>query len=499
MERSIPLAGTWFPADPAQLHDALDQWGRAALDASPLPLPSAPAAILVPHAGYPYSGPTAAAVYARLDAAAYDTILLMAPSHRVHMPQAVSVEPSGTIHTPCGPVHLDDDFCRQLRQLPGATHKQAAHTQEHSLDIQLPLLYHFILRKRPAIRVGGLVCGQWTWDGGAGSRAMARFAVGLRSLLSPRTLVIISTDFTHFGPQFGYVPFTDQVEAGLDALDHAVFAAFAGNDNARFDQIMEETGATVCGRAPMALLLAALPPRMEALELAYTTSGRLTGDWGHSVSYLGAVVLADWSAPLKPETEAMCATTNASSDAETLSPEDARRLLELARRALDYAVRRGMPMPLAEMEAETPLPSRFGDHRGAFVTLHRHGELRGCIGELLPQRPLGLVVAERAHDAALRDRRFAPVSTAELPDIDVEVSVLSEPQAVASCNDIELGRHGVIMQKQGRSAVFLPQVAPEQGWDLPTTLTHLSMKAGLPHDAWRHGADFFVFTAQVIH
>ena len=497
MERDTTLAGTWFPADPVLLAEQLEAWGHETADVPPHPA-QPPAAVLVPHAGYAYSGRVAAAVYARLDPSAYDQVLIMAPSHRVRLPLAVSVEPAGMVRTPGGPVMFDADMARQLAALPGATHLPAAHAGEHSLDIQLPLLRHFLLEKQPGIRVGGLVVGQWRWDGGRERRAMAHFAAALRRVLTPRTLVIISTDFTHYGRQFGYEPFTSHIEAGLHALDHAVFRAFAANDSAQFDAVMEETGATVCGKAPMALLLAALPEYAEIVELVYATSGQLTGDWRHSVSYLGAALWADWNAPVKPEVNAML-HDSASTQPTPLADHEAALLLRFARTALDYAVRNKRPMaPPAGLDGDA-LPASFDEKRGAFVTLHHHGELRGCIGEILPQRPLALVVAERAHDSALRDRRFAPVTESELPELDLEVSVLSPPWAVASTDDIELGTHGIILQKQGRSAVFLPQVAPEQGWDLPTTLTHLARKAGLPHDAWRQGAEFFVFTAQVIH
>ena len=138
---------------------------------------------------------------------------------------------------------------------------------------------------------------------------------------------------------------------------------------------------------------------------------------------------------------------------------------------------------------------------GAFVTLNDKatGALRGCIGEILPMRPLAEAVAARAVDSALRDPRFQPVSERELGSLRVEVSALTPPKPVASWRDIVLGRDGMTMEKGNAFAVFLPQVAPEQGWDLETTLTHLSRKAGLSADAWREGAKFETFQAEVFH
>ena len=138
---------------------------------------------------------------------------------------------------------------------------------------------------------------------------------------------------------------------------------------------------------------------------------------------------------------------------------------------------------------------------GAFVTLNDRttGALRGCIGEILPMRALVDAVAARAVDSALHDPRFMPVTESELGRIRVEVSALTPPRPVASWRDIVLGRDGMTLEKGGAFAVFLPQVAPEQGWDLETTLSYLSRKAGLPEDAWRSGAKFETFQAEVFH
>ena len=138
---------------------------------------------------------------------------------------------------------------------------------------------------------------------------------------------------------------------------------------------------------------------------------------------------------------------------------------------------------------------------GAFVTLNDKatGALRGCIGEIMPMRPLVEAVAARAVDSALGDPRFSPVSERELANLRVEVSVLTPPRPVESWRDIVLGRDGMTLEKGNAFAVFLPQVAPEQAWDLPTTLSYLSQKAGLSPDAWRSGAKFETFQAEVFH
>ncbi len=134
---------------------------------------------------------------------------------------------------------------------------------------------------------------------------------------------------------------------------------------------------------------------------------------------------------------------------------------------------------------------------GAFVTLHKDGNLRGCIGEIIPVRSLYEAVLNRAVSSAFSDYRFNPLQKNELNKIDIEISALTPPKEIASWKNIKIGKHGVILRKNGRSAVFLPQVAPEHGWNLQTTLTHLSKKAGLRPDDWKKDATFFVFEADV--
>jgi AmmeMemoRadiSam system protein A len=135
--------------------------------------------------------------------------------------------------------------------------------------------------------------------------------------------------------------------------------------------------------------------------------------------------------------------------------------------------------------------------RGAFVTLKKNSRLRGCIGDIFPQRPLYKSIIINAIHACVNDRRFAPVSQDELKDITIEISALTVPAPIASPDKIRIGIDGVVLNKDGQSAVFLPQVAPEQGWNVDQMLTQLSLKARLAADGWKEGASFLVFQAEV--
>lgn len=179
-----------------------------------------------------------------------------------------------------------------------------------------------------------------------------------------------------------------------------------------------------------------------------------------------------------------------------LSDQDKAMLLRLARDTLTVRVREGR-VPTPEEAGVTVTPA-MQTVMGAFVTIHKNGQLRGCIGEIAPRRPLIEAVQDHAVNAGLNDYRFQSVTADELDDLDFEISALTPPVPVAGVDKIELGTHGIVIRQDGRSAVFLPQVAPEQGWDLPTTLTHLCRKAGLPAEAWKdESMEFTVFEAIV--
>ncbi len=173
-----------------------------------------------------------------------------------------------------------------------------------------------------------------------------------------------------------------------------------------------------------------------------------------------------------------------------LTRDEQHRLLMVAREALEARVRHE-PHP-------TPAPAaRLDDASGAFVSIHRHGDLRGCLGRIDGQWPLTELVDHLGGDVADADPRFVPVTARELPDIDIEISVLTPAVPVTRVDDIEPGRHGLIVEQGAHRGLLLPQVATEHGWDRQAFLEHTCRKAGLPPDAWRHGARLFTFEAQV--
>ena len=178
-----------------------------------------------------------------------------------------------------------------------------------------------------------------------------------------------------------------------------------------------------------------------------------------------------------------------------LTPEEQKTLLRLARASLNSFVKE--QKELTSLPDGFELTDRMKEPAGVFVTLEKDKELRGCIGYIDPVGPLYRSVMDNVVSACSRDYRFHPVEASELDRIEIELSVLTPKQEIKRAGEFIPGEHGIIIEKQGRRAVFLPQVAAEQRWNREETLRHLCLKAGLAPDAWKKGARFWVFTAEV--
>ncbi len=472
-----PLAGQWFQDSEMALRDDIAERCKGI---SVVRKKSVCAAV-VPHAGYRYSGCVAAGVYMRISPEHLSRIIVMGPSHYVNMRNKISVPDATHYATPLGELKADTEFIERLRGLPFIVHQPEAHAREHSDQIQLPLIQACLATNIPVVC---MVCGQFE------AGVLIEAASALKGLMDERTLFVASSDFTHYGANYGYVPFTDDVFDKLETLDMGIFDLFARKDLAGFMHHLDKTGATVCGRDPLSFLIAMMPSDAKVERTAYETSGQMTHDTRNSVSYIGALVTGVWSKPSAPTKNGF------SKNGEKLSDEDCARLLELARATITQALKSG------ERAAALAVPENLTEGmqavRGGFVTLHKRGNLRGCIGEIVPRREIWKAVREQSLNAAFHDPRFPQLREDELKEIDIEISILTPPKPVRSWRAIEVGRHGMVLNKGGRSAVFLPQVAPEQGWGIEETLTHLALKAGLDREEWREGAEFLVFEAQVI-
>ena len=436
--------------------------------------------LILPHAGYAYSGRTAAAGLKTTNKT-YKRIIVIGPRHRLGMEEILSVPRATHYETPLGQIPLDVELISKLLEYSVFRHVPQAHEygrggQEHSVQIELPLLQH----RQSDFKLVPIVAGQCSPE------TVIRAATILKNLVDEDTLVVASSDFVHYGPNYGYVPFWEDIQAQIKKLDMGAYEHIARLDGRAFLEYRRKTGATICGSVPIAILLSMLGESTESHLVQYATSGEMAGDFANSVSYMSVAFSGSWGNPSDVEPEA---------DNTELTDQDKEQLLTLARKTMVYALKNRRVPEASELDI-TP-SAAMQSPRAAFVTLKKHAQLRGCIGDIFPQRPLYKSVILNAIHACLNDRRFAPVSPDECEDITIEISALTAPAPVDAPENIRIGVDGVVLNKDGHSAVFLPQVAPEQGWDLDQTLTHLSQKAGLPTDAWKEGASFLVFQADV--
>lgn len=481
--RPPAVAGGFYPEKAGELRPLVE----GMLDAARLEDVGQPArALVVPHAGFVYSGPTAAKAFAALPARGVRRVILLGPSH--HESFSGGSLPAVTLTafaTPLGKMPLDLDALAKLRKHPLFSGPAGAHGPEHSLEVELP----FLQVAAPEAKLVPIVVG-----GETDLESCIAMAEALSALLDEGTVVIASSDFTHHGRRYGWSPYDGpDLPATLLAVGRSTADRAAAIDPRGLVRQIEVSGDTVCGVRPVGVLTALLAHAFEGAGrvLDVTTSGEVSGSFDLSVTYVAVAYSGDWR-PWHDEPEP---------DAVDLAAEDGRDLLSLARAALQ-----------TRLTHDTGVAAWFAGHgdnvrllmpAGAFVTLNNTGRraremgrLRACMGVIEAQQPLVDAVVQAAVWAS-RDPRFPPLEITELDALELEVSVLSPMRKIPSFQLIEVGKHGILMTKDGRRAVFLPQVAVEQGWDRDTMLDHLSLKAGLPRDAWRRGAEFEVFTAQV--
>ena len=475
-ELSSTIAGTWYPGTAKGIRQLAEAW-EAGDNHSPM-ADTKPNVLLLPHVGWAYSGSIAWEAVRQVKGAEFKRVVLIAPSHRAWIENRLVAPESAAVSTPLGEMAVDREFVDRLALVAPIARNDRVHSAEHATQIEYPLLQ---LALGDGFKIVPLIAGT------LGQDQLAMCARALKELMDAESLLVVSSDFTHYGSDFDYAPHGlaggDDVRAKVAAVDRAALDRIAELDADGFAAHVDKTGATICGRVPIELALRALPANARLACVKYATSGDADSDYTRFVCYAAVAGHAEWTGEAD----------------KVLGAAEREYLLQVARKSLECAVK-GERFALPEAPfpmAGSPIAKRMG----AFVTLNDKttGALRGCIGEIMPMRPLVAAVAARAADAALHDPRFMPVTISELGNLRVEISALTPPTPVASWRDIVLGRDGMTLEKGRNFAVFLPQVAPEQGWDLPTTLAYLSQKAGLAADAWRDGAKFETFRAEVFH
>jgi AmmeMemoRadiSam system protein B/AmmeMemoRadiSam system protein A len=471
--RPSVVAGRFYPASAATLKLAVQKFME---DAAPVQVKN-PLAIVVPHAGYIFSGQIAADGYRQAANHPYEVIVILGTNHTSGSFRKISIYPGDGFNTPLGTAMIDKEVVKALLAAdPDCVLDKSLHQQEHSVEVQLP----FIQVLFPEARIVPVVIG--TPD----INLCSRFGETLAAVLKGRrALIVASTDLSHY----------PDAEAAND-VDHKTLAAMEKLDPALFQKVTQtqmkraipNLHTCACGEAPILAAMSAAKAMGAAggRVISYAHSGDVSiGERDRVVGYGAVVFSADpGSASVKgPETAAATAPNEPLTDADKIA------LLAFARETINrYLTTQTLPMPRG-------LGPGAQQPRGVFVTLKKRGNLRGCIGRMTPDKPLHELVGTVALQSALEDPRFNPVTLPELKDLEIEISVLTPMTPVPGADHIVVGRDGVLIRKEGRSAVFLPQVAPEQGWGRDEMLDHLCLKAGLPKGSWKQGADLSTFQA----
>ena len=459
----VPASEGWFPSEPAQLGELLDQaFAVAEKRGGGAPPRKGLLGLIVPHAGLAYSGGVAASAYRRLGQP--KNVILLGFSHRRPL-EGISSPDLDAYATPVGEVKVNRAALREMK-FPLAPEAELC---DHSLENQLP----FLARVAPQAGVIPLYVGTLS------EPELAAAARKLAPRVKQGDVLIASSDLTHYGESYRYVPFPkdDLLPKRLLARTIDLVDTVGTLDPGEFERFLVTTKDTTCGSAPIRLLMATLAQVKGEVYLSpldYLASGQLTGDYSQSVGY---AALAFY-----PES------------AFGVSPADQKKLLGSARRTLDELVAGGK-----KVHIPVPPEQRNGDleqSAGVFVTVKKNRRLRGCVGHIFPAKPLWEAVADRTLAAASEDPRFKPLEAKEGP-VALEISILTPLRRLHDWRRFRVGQGGMILL-DGKSGLILPQIAREMGWNRDQFLENLSRKAGLQPDAYRdRRAQLYVYSAQV--
>ena len=423
------------------------------------------AALIVPHAGYYFSGNVAAAAYQSIpDDVHYKRIFLLGPSHHEWLDGASVNTEFDYYNTPLGNVKVDVDTAQKLIETDSVfSYQPKAHDREHCLEVQLPFLQRRFDDVPPIVPI--IIS---TND----FRKLQRIAEILKPYLTEDNLFVVSSDFSH------YPSYEDACQ--VDALTGK---AVESGDVERFIAQLEENSrsgmrnlaTSACGELAIATLMLMMQDGgYEVKHLLYQNSGDIENhDHSRVVGYHAFAIL------------------RRATQEFVLSDDEKRILKDIALTSISDSL---AGKPIAE---STTLTATLKRKCGAFVSLHKQGRLRGCIGHFGEDVPLHEIVAEMARAAAFEDPRFIPVTKDELDDIDIEISVLTTMRRIQSLDEFQLHRHGIYIRKGYRSGTFLPQVADEVNWTKEEFVGHCAQdKAGIGWDGWKE-AELYVYEAIV--
>ncbi len=468
-DRYPAVAGQFYPANPDSLQKELTKHFAAAAPK----MYEQVRAIITPHAGYVFSGTIAASAFNQIDKDVdYKRVFLIASSHQIHF-EGASIYCDGDFLMPYGKDEVDTVFGKMLVKCNPElfTDDPLPHSNEHSIEVQLPFL-HYVLNGK--YKIVPIVLGT------ADHKTCRHIASVLKPYLTKDNLFVISSDFSHY-------PDYDNAKS----VDLDTEKAILSNDPKHLMTVLSENAGKHIPR-----LATSLCGWTSVLTLLYMTEGN------ESFHYKGVKYSNSGDAELYGEHDrvvgywaiALTEIEDLKKEEFSLSGEEKQQLLKEARRAIENLFWDSEKPALDINTCSPALKTKCG----AFVSLHKKdGSLRGCIGQMVSDKPLLKVVHDKAIWAAINDSRFSPLTEDELDDVDIEISVLSPMKKIQDISEIEMGVHGIYISQGYCSGVFLPQVATETGWDKETFLGHCARdKAGIGWEGWKD-ADIYIFTATI--
>lgn len=462
--RKPAVAGQFYPSDPDELTDQVKHYFRKYSNEKGY---QDVVAVIVPHAGYVFSGEVAASAYAQISPDAhYDHIFLLGPSHHVYLDKASLAKGYDYYSTPLGNVKVDTELCQQLieatRESQVFTYEERAHDKEHCLEVQLPFLLVRLKKMPPIVPI--VIATQRL-------SSLEQIAKSLKPYMNGKNLFVISSDFSHY-PSYEDACKVDKATG--DAVMSGKSATFlkALEHNAQLG--IDSLATSACGEAAIAtlLLMTENDTCIHVHHIKYMNSGDSQyGEHDRVVGYHSFVFTRNQ--------EDFC-----------LSENDRKQLKTIAREAIRSVFSGEHYRPVL-------LSSVLHSRCGAFVSLYKDGHLRGCIGHFGEDIPLFQIVDSMARAAAFEDPRFPAVTPNEVNDLDIEISVLTPMKRIHSIDEFTLGKEGIYMRKDGHSGTFLPQVADEVNWTKEEFLGHCAQdKAGIGWEGWR-SAELYTYKAIV--
>lgn len=462
------VSGKFYEGNSEKLSSYIDLFFDEAVESKRVK----PRGLILPHAGYPYSGQIAADGFNQAKGFDYDFVVILGTNHTVVPLECGFLYEGDGFKTPFGIAYIDKKINEELSKKDSLfKYNNQSHLREHSIEVQIP----FIQKLFPKSKIVPIVIAS------SNSDTAEKIGSALANLLKNKNcLVVASSDLSHY-PDFDVANIVDkETLKAVASMDIQTIQS-----TAKKGELKAGVDTSACGIGPIMVLVKTMNELncKKVYVVSYANSGQsVIGEMERVVGY-GAVAFYEGVY------EKDVFSLDLPKGIEKISEDDRKYLLNLARRTVTNYLNYGF-LTLPRFRSDSLIKKQ-----GAFVTLTKKGDLRGCIGHMAEDTPLSITVAKMALSAALHDTRFYPVSKDEMKDIEIEISVLTPMKEVEGPSDIVIGRDGTLIQKGERSAVFLPQVATEQGWSRDEMLEHLCLKAGLPADAYKSNCRFFTFQA----